>query len=158
MRRPVTIPAVQSLASLAGRSLVLVSIGASIGGSTARRGIRFVVFDAMGVLYKAADDVEELLIPYLRERRCRLADNEIAELYRRCSLGEFGSAEFWRRCQVIGSDATYCARHQLAEGMCELLAELMTSGIRLACVSNDVSEGSPCCVTGLVLPGGSRLG
>ena len=32
---------------------------------------KVLALDAIGVLHSAADDVEELLAPYLREHRCR---------------------------------------------------------------------------------------
>jgi hypothetical protein len=54
-----------------------------------------LAIDAMGVLYEAADDVGELLVPYLRGLGCRLPPDEIERLYTRCSLGELSSTGFW---------------------------------------------------------------
>lgn len=82
--------------------------------------IRWLVLDAMGVIYRAGDDVVELLIPYLRGKGCRLPDAEIEGLYRVASLGEMTSSKFWSRCGVDGNDADYIANHSLSPGLREL--------------------------------------
>lgn len=108
-----------------------------------RDAIDVVAFDAMGVLYSSADDVGALLVPYLRTHGCVLRRPEIAQLYRECSLGKMSSADFWATAGVPGaSDEEYCRNHRLTEGVLALLAELDATGVRLACLSNDVSEWS----------------
>jgi len=101
-----------------------------------------VAFDAMGVLYRSADDVEELLVPYLREKGCALSRPEIDDLYHQCSLGRMPSATFWEKCGVAGDDAEYCERHELSEGIADLLAWVAERGAPMAVLSNDVSEWS----------------
>jgi len=101
-----------------------------------------VVFDAMGVLYSAADDEAALLRPYLAKLGCRLTPAEIHELYLPASLGRMSSGQFWAACGVAGDDGAYCQSHQLTPGISEVLAELAGRGVRLACLSNDVSEWS----------------
>ncbi len=108
-----------------------------------RDAIDVVVLDAMGVLYSCADDVADLLVPYLRSHGCVLDGADIAQLYRECSLGKMSSADFWATAGVPGaSDEEYCLNHRLTEGVVALLAELEPTGVRLACLSNDVSEWS----------------
>ncbi len=108
-----------------------------------RDAIDVVAFDAMGVLYSSADDVGELLIPYLRDHGCVLDRGEITRLYEECSLGALSSTDFWAAAGASGaSDEEYCRHHRLTEGMVALLAELDATGVRLACLSNDVSEWS----------------
>ena len=108
-----------------------------------RDAIDVVLFDAMGVLYSSADDVGELLVPYLRSRGCVLRRDEIAQLYQECSLGKMSSADFWATAGASGaSDEEYCRNHRLTEGVVAVLAELDTTGVRLGCLSNDVSEWS----------------
>jgi putative hydrolase of the HAD superfamily len=101
-----------------------------------------VAFDAMGVLYSAGDDVAELLIPYVRELGCTLSDYEIRDLYHRASRGELTADALWAAYGVPGDDATYCTRFTLVPGIAGLVADLAQSGVRLACLSNDVSEWS----------------
>jgi len=101
-----------------------------------------VVFDAMGVLYSAGDDVADVLIPYLDSLGTPRTRAEIADLYRRASEGNLTSTEFWTACEVPGDDDTYCARHRLVPGIVPLLDDLRHRGTPLACLSNDVSEWS----------------
>jgi FMN phosphatase YigB (HAD superfamily) len=103
-----------------------------------------VVLDAMGVLYESADDVAELLVPYVREHGSPLSTADIEETYRRASLGELTSAGFWEATGVAGSadDKDYCARHTLTPGVHEFLKAADSAGVRLACLSNDVSRWS----------------
>ncbi|MEQ0563112.1 HAD-IA family hydrolase [Amycolatopsis sp. NEAU-NG30] len=108
-----------------------------------RDAIDVVVFDAMGVLYSCADDVTGLLVPYLRSHGCVLSGTEIAQLYEQCSLGRMSSADFWAAAGTSGaSDEEYCLNHRLTDGVVALLAELDATGVRLVCLSNDVSEWS----------------
>ncbi|WP_420444549.1 HAD family hydrolase [Candidatus Poriferisodalis sp.] len=102
--------------------------------------IGWLVLDAMGVIYRARDDVAELLVPYLRDNGCRLADAEIEDLYRDASLGRMTSSEFWQRCGVDGNDIEYITRHTLSPGLKGVLEDVTSRGIRVACLSNDVSE------------------
>lgn len=108
-----------------------------------RDAIDIVLFDAMGVLYSSADDVGDLLVPYLRSHGCVLRREEIAQLYQECSLGKMSSTDFWATAGAGGaSDEEYCRNHRLTEGVVAVLAELDTTGVRLGCLSNDVSEWS----------------
>ncbi|MFF2775535.1 HAD family hydrolase [Streptomyces sp. NPDC058052] len=108
-----------------------------------RHPIDTVVFDAMGVLYRSADDVAELLVPYATGKGSPLDAPRIGELYTECSLGRFDTDELWRRLGVSGaSDEEYCALHELTEGTLPLLERLTDRGVGLACLSNDVSEWS----------------
>ena len=102
----------------------------------------WLVLDAMGVIYRSCDDVEEVLIPYLRDRGCQLEDAEIESLYLEASLGHRSSAEFWAACRVHGVDAEYISGHKLSPGLFELLGVACAQGFGLVCLSNDVSEWS----------------
>lgn len=102
----------------------------------------WLVLDAMGVIYRACDDVEEVLIPYMRDRGCRFEDEEIESLYLETSLGRLSSTEFWAACGVDGIDTEYITGHRLSAGLFELLHASRARGFGLACLSNDVSEWS----------------
>jgi putative hydrolase of the HAD superfamily len=103
-----------------------------------------VALDAMGVLYDSADDVADLLIPYLRGLGCSQPADEIERLYGACSLGQLSSDEFWDRTGVGGraTDEEYCRRHRLSAGVVPLLEQLARQGHPLACISNDVAAWS----------------
>jgi putative hydrolase of the HAD superfamily len=101
-----------------------------------------VALDAMGVIYTSADDVSDLLIPFLRERGCALSDVEIQDVYLQGSLGAFTSVDFWRRCGITATDEEYCEQHELTPGFLELVDDLIGSGHRVVALTNDVSEWS----------------
>lgn len=97
----------------------------------------------MGVLYTSADDVTDLLIPYLRAKGSTVDKPTVEQLYRECSLGLMSSAQFWDAAGTVGAaDEEYCLSHHLTEGLRPLLTGLRAAGHRLACLSNDVAEWS----------------
>lgn len=108
--------------------------------------MRAVAFDAMGVLYRSADDVADLLIPFVHARGAALSEDEIRGIYRRACLGELTSRELWRQLEVEGCaselDATYVDGHEVTPGMVELIDELRGQGLLVGCISNDVAEWS----------------
>ncbi|MFF2482347.1 HAD family hydrolase [Paenibacillus sp. NPDC058071] len=107
--------------------------------------LEYVILDAMGVIYTAGDDVGELLIPFLRARGCCLSDKDIQTLYMDCSLGRMTSKEFWESSGILYEETTdneYILGHRLAPGLNEFLEAMADMNIRVACLSNDVSEWS----------------
>lgn len=105
-----------------------------------------VCFDAMGVLFRSADDLRDLLIPFALSRGSSRAEPEIVETYRSCSRGELTSADFWRWLGVPGDgaalDAEYLAGQRTNDGIVRLASALASRGTTVACLSNDVREWS----------------
>lgn len=103
---------------------------------------RWIVLDAKGVIYRHGEDVDELLIPYARDRGSVAGPEHIRESYLEASVGAISSARFWTSIGISAdnSDQDYCGRHELTDGVREFLA--MAHGAKLACLSNDVSEWS----------------
>jgi hypothetical protein len=57
--------------------------------------IKCVVFDFMGVIFEEADDVANLLIPFI-ERECGYARrDEVQRRYREASSGLISARDFW---------------------------------------------------------------
>jgi putative hydrolase of the HAD superfamily len=85
---------------------------------------RWIVLDAMGVLYRHGDDVTDLLIPYARQRGSAATPRRIRELYRQARLGTMSSAQLWERLGIAASasDEDYCRRYELTEGVGNFLA------------------------------------
>jgi HAD superfamily hydrolase (TIGR01509 family) len=103
----------------------------------------YIALDAMGVLYRSGDDITELMVPYARAHGSRLEPQRMYELYVECSLGAMSSAELWDRLGTSGADDDeYLRGHELTEGVLSALERLSARGVRLACLSNDVSEWS----------------
>lgn len=103
--------------------------------------MRKVVLDAMGVLFAAADDVAELLVPFVRTAGGDSSAVETAYLH--ASLGGIDADTFWAR---VGLDASvedaYLATHALMPGAREFLLRAQEAGVPVWCLSNDVSRWS----------------
>ena len=105
---------------------------------------KILVLDAMGVIYKSCDDVEELLVPFIREKGSKIDKKFIEDLYTRASLGEFSSEEFWAKVGVdYNLEDEYLDRHQLSVGLLDFLSVIKDQvKAPIYCLSNDVSEWS----------------
>ena len=104
---------------------------------------RIIVLDAMGVIYRARDDVAELLVPFVRRHGSRANANDVAALYEKASLGQLDADAFWRALELDpGIEDDYLAGHDLSEGLFAFLESARISGIDVWCLSNDVSRWS----------------
>lgn len=105
---------------------------------------KILVLDAMGVIYQSCDDVEELLVPFIREQGSNIDKKTIEDLYTRASLGEFSSEEFWAKVGVdYNLEDEYLDRHQLSVGLLDFLSVIKDQvKAPIYCLSNDVSEWS----------------
>jgi HAD superfamily hydrolase (TIGR01509 family) len=111
-----------------------------------QRRIRVVVLDVMGVLYRAADDVAALLVPFVREHGGLDDPLVIRAHYVDASLGRHTTRELWSLLGVAGDpdalDRAYVERLELNDGVHELLDAMDQRNIAVAALSNDVSEWS----------------
>jgi HAD superfamily hydrolase (TIGR01509 family) len=104
---------------------------------------KVVVLDAMGVMYSANDDVKELLFPFVVEKGGSRDANRVTELYRSVSLGEMSASDFWNGAGVAPElEDEYLSRHEVRNGLVTFLDEIRKAGVRVWCLSNDVSEWS----------------
>jgi FMN phosphatase YigB (HAD superfamily) len=105
---------------------------------------KILVLDAMGVIYQSCDDVEELLVPFIKEKGSKIDKKTIEDLYTRASLGEFSSEEFWTKVGVdYNLENEYLDRHQLSVGLLDFLFVIKNQvKVPIYCLSNDVSEWS----------------
>lgn len=102
-----------------------------------------LVVDAMGVLYESADDVAELLVPFVSEHGGVADRGAIEREYLEASLGRISAATFWRNVGVSPAlEDQYLARHRLADDLPVFLQDLPEVIGSLWCLSNDVSEWS----------------
>ena len=103
-----------------------------------------LALDAMGVIYDHGDDVNELLVPYVRSLGCTLTEDEINAYYIQCSLGRTTSTQLWGELGVANraNDIDYVSRHRLTPGVMDVLRMAKTREWTLACLSNDVAEWS----------------
>ena len=100
-----------------------------------------LVLDAMGVIYRAGDDVAELLAPFVAAHGG--APDKVEAAYHVASLGRLSAARFW---QEVGLSAeledAYLAGHTLTENLGAFLAAARPHVAGLWCLSNDLTEWS----------------
>jgi putative hydrolase of the HAD superfamily len=76
-----------------------------------------LVLDAMGVIYESADDVSELLVPFVSECGGISDVAAIQREYIAASLGKISAARFWKHIGVSPTlEDVYLARHRLRDG------------------------------------------
>ena len=100
-----------------------------------------VVLDGMGVIFKVADDVDELLVPFVEAFGGD--PTKVNSAYLDASLGAINADEFWIR---VGLDASvegqYLSHHALFPGAREFLLRAKEVSIPVWCLSNDVARWS----------------
>jgi FMN phosphatase YigB (HAD superfamily) len=104
---------------------------------------RCLVLDAMGVLFAAADDVAELLIPFVRSAGGERDPRAIESAYLEASLGHLGADAFWARVGLTPDvEPAYLSMHRLAAGALEFLLAARRTSLPVWCLSNDVARWS----------------
>jgi HAD superfamily hydrolase (TIGR01509 family) len=102
-----------------------------------------LVLDAMGVIFRSADDVAELLIPFIAEKSGSIDEEVIQSTYLEASLGNISPDEFWGKVDVPSAlEDEFLSRHTLNPGVTELLSEAKRKDISVWCLSNDVGRWS----------------
>jgi FMN phosphatase YigB (HAD superfamily) len=97
----------------------------------------------MGVLFLAADDVAELLIPFIRAAGSELATDAIESAYLEASLGRLDADAFWTRVGLTPDiERAYLSKHRLAAGALDFLAAARRAKLPVWCLSNDVARWS----------------
>ncbi len=108
--------------------------------------MNWVIFDMMGVIFEVADDVNDLLVPYIQSSDASVTSETINKLYRIASLGKISSYDFWTK---LGFETKYPkverdyldSRLRLDPDFMDIAGSLRVSYC-LAVLSNDVKEWS----------------
>ena len=104
---------------------------------------RTVVLDAMGVIFRAKDDVAELLLPFVKRHNPSIDEEDLYTCYIQASLGHIDVDEFWLGLGLSPSvEDEFLAGHDLNEGVLDFLKLARNTGIDVWCLSNDVSRWS----------------
>ncbi len=100
----------------------------------------------MGVIFEVADDVNDLLVPFIQRKDDSVSSEKINELYRKASLGEISSCGFWSQ---LGFESDYPdIEKDYLDGCLKLdpdfmnIARSLKESYSLAALSNDVKEWS----------------
>ncbi|MEM7223731.1 MAG: HAD-IA family hydrolase [Pseudomonadota bacterium] len=102
---------------------------------------RVLVLDAMGVIYRAGDDVAELLVPFVERNEGKR--DEVEGAYHEASLGRLKAAQFWRRVGLAPAlEDDYLAGHALSDGLSDFLPAARERAEAIWCLSNDLSDWS----------------
>ncbi len=108
--------------------------------------MNWVIFDMIGVIFEAADDVNDLLVPYILRTDASATSKRINELYRKASLGKISSCDFWTK---LGFETKYPKIERDYLDSCLRLdpdfmniAGSLKESYSLAVLSNDVKEWS----------------
>ena len=105
--------------------------------------MRTLILDAMGVIYSEGDDGHNLLLPFIQEKVGNINYSELVKLYSAVSLGRISAPDFWKSLRIDPAlEDEYLQRHRLSEGLMEFLDAVSLQGMKLWCLSNDVSDWS----------------
>jgi len=107
--------------------------------------MKWIVFDAMGVIFEVGDDTNDLLVPYIQER-VAVSRERINDLYLRASLGEMSSREFWEKVGLGDGhpriEREYLETRLTLDAGFLPTARLLAREFSLALLSNDLKEWS----------------
>ena len=102
-----------------------------------------LVLDAMGVIYRTAAAVDDLLIPFILEHGGTKDIEAINRLYTSASLGKISQSKFWSEVGLdISLEDDHLAQYQLYDGVIDYLAVAKECFLNIFCLSNDVGGWS----------------
>jgi FMN phosphatase YigB (HAD superfamily) len=102
-----------------------------------------LVLDAMGVIFASADDVADLLQPFIISRGGESNPERVSDLYIQASLGRLQPDEFWQSVGLNpGVEDEYLSLHRLTDGLLEFLNNQPECVANIWCLSNDVGRWS----------------
>ena len=109
--------------------------------------VKYIIFDVMGVVFTVGDDVENLLIPYIRSLGLDISEKSIKDAYHAASLGRITSRKLWEQIGVKKPEVERVERDYLTRSLtldpgflpC---ARALKNHYGLALLSNDISEWS----------------
>ena len=105
--------------------------------------IECVVLDAMGVVFRAADDVAELLVPFVRSRGGVEDVGAIEAAYLDASRGSITADAFWLKVGLSPSlEDDYLSGHALTPGARDFLAHASDMNAPVWLLSNHVERWS----------------
>jgi HAD superfamily hydrolase (TIGR01509 family) len=107
---------------------------------------KWIIFDAMGVIFEVGDDTADLLIPYIQRKNPLIETQTANTLYLLASLGKISSQEFWHSVglddQYPAVENDYLDNYLTIDPEFVEVARILSKDYSLALLSNDVGEWS----------------
>jgi len=103
---------------------------------------KYIIFDAMGVIFTVGDDTNDLLVPYIWKKNPSITREEINGIYKDASLGKLTSEEFWKSVNVESTDKKYLDECLTIDESFIETAKNLKEKYKLAVLSNDLAEWS----------------
>lgn len=107
---------------------------------------KWIILDLMGVIFEVGDDVNDLLVPYVRKRNSLASPDKINKLYVEASLGKMSSFDLWEELGFMGDypdiEKDYLDTCLTIDPEFRDIALSLARSYSLAILSNDVKEWS----------------
>lgn len=109
---------------------------------------KWVIFDAMGVVFEVGDDTNDLLVPFIQNITPDATSELINEHYLEASLGKITSEEFWHKVglgEVLKEkdiEREYLDNHLTLDKNFIEVATVLKKRYKLGMLSNDLKEWS----------------
>lgn len=109
--------------------------------------IKYIIFDAMGVVFTVDDDTNDLLVPYILEKKPGVAKEEILRLYHEASLGNISPEDFWagvgfKEPEIPAVQSEYLETRLTLDPEFVACVERLKDKYEIALLSNDIAEWS----------------
>ncbi|NLY75142.1 MAG: HAD-IA family hydrolase [Firmicutes bacterium] len=109
--------------------------------------IKHIIFDAMGVVFTVGDDTNDLLVPYILEKKPNVAKERILSLYHEASLGNISPKSLWQgvgfsEAEIPSIEREYLETRPTLDPEFIACVKKLKDKYRIALLSNDIAEWS----------------
>ncbi len=107
---------------------------------------KWIILDAMGVVFVVGDDTNDLLVPFVQERVSNISRDTTNCIYLSASLGNLTSQEFWTEVGLAERypeiETEYLDSQLTIDPHFGRVVKELSKQYRLGLISNDLSEWS----------------
>ena len=105
--------------------------------------MKTIIFDVMGVIFTEGDDVENLLVPFIKKLRPHISKELIKRHYLKASLGELNAEGFWQELGFTPKEAEelefrYLEKSFTLDPDFLVCVRKLSAHYQLAVLSNDI--------------------
>ena len=105
---------------------------------------KWIILDAMGVVFVVGDDTNELLVPFVQKRVSNISRETINCIYLSASLGNLTSQEFWKEVGLVDMypeiETEYLDNQLTIDPHFGRVINELAKQYRLGIISNDLSK------------------